>query len=125
MAAPAGPAEELRTAFWGIPAGLPRLDGTQTVRDDARVPGRRALECGAALRTLLDSHDVARFRTVSGSRERQLVGIALQMTTPGVPMVFAGDEIGLEGDGARTRAGRCPGRGRTRGTRRSSPSTGG
>jgi alpha-glucosidase len=56
--------------------------------------------------TMLDSHDLARFRTVAGSRERQLVGIGLQMTTPGVPMVFAGDELGLEGewgeDGRRT-----------------------
>jgi alpha-glucosidase len=34
---------------------------------------------------------------VSGSRERHVVGIGLQMTTPGVPMVFAGDELGLEG----------------------------
>jgi alpha-glucosidase len=48
--------------------------------------------------TLVDSHDTARFRTVSGSREAQLVGVGLQMTTPGVPMVFAGDEVGLEGD---------------------------
>jgi alpha-glucosidase len=49
--------------------------------------------------TLLDSHDVARFRTVvGGSRDRQLVGVGLQMTTPGVPMVFAGDEIGLGGE---------------------------
>ncbi len=48
--------------------------------------------------TLLDSHDTARFRTVAGSRERQLVGVGLQMTTPGVPMVCAGDELGLEGD---------------------------
>jgi alpha-glucosidase len=46
---------------------------------------------------LLDSHDVARFRTIAGSRERQLVGIGLQMTSPGVPMIFAGDELGLEG----------------------------
>jgi alpha-glucosidase len=46
---------------------------------------------------LVDSHDVARFRTVAGSRERQLVGVGLQMTSPGVPMVFAGDELGLEG----------------------------
>jgi alpha-glucosidase len=56
--------------------------------------------------TLLDSHDTARFRTVAGARERQLVGVGLQMTTPGVPMVFAGDEVGLEGrwgeDGRRT-----------------------
>jgi alpha-glucosidase len=47
--------------------------------------------------TLLDSHDTARFRTVTGSRGRHLVGVGLQMTTPGVPMVFAGDELGLEG----------------------------
>jgi alpha-glucosidase len=45
----------------------------------------------------LDTHDTPRFRTVSGSRERQLVGVGLQMTTPGVPMIFAGDELGLEG----------------------------
>ena len=47
---------------------------------------------------ILDSHDTARFRSIAGSRERQLVGVGLQMTTPGVPMVFAGDEIGLEGE---------------------------
>jgi len=35
---------------------------------------------------------------MAGSKERQLVGIGLQMTTPGVPMVFAGDELGLEGE---------------------------
>ncbi len=48
--------------------------------------------------TLLDSHDTARFRTVTGSRERQLVGAGLQLTSPGVPMLFAGDELGLEGE---------------------------
>ncbi len=48
--------------------------------------------------TLLDSHDTARFRTVTGSRERAAVGVGLQMTTPGVPMIFAGAEVGLEGD---------------------------
>jgi alpha-glucosidase len=48
--------------------------------------------------TLLDSHDTARFRTVVASPERHLVGLGMQMTTPGVPMVFAGDELGLEGD---------------------------
>ena len=46
---------------------------------------------------LLDSHDTARFRSVAGSRELQEVGIGIQMTMPGVPMVFAGDELGLEG----------------------------
>jgi alpha-glucosidase len=46
---------------------------------------------------LLDSHDTARFRTISGTAQRHLVGVGLQMTMPGVPMLFAGDEIGLEG----------------------------
>ena len=47
---------------------------------------------------LLDSHDTARFSTVvGGSRALQGVGIGLMATTPGVPMVFAGDELGLEG----------------------------
>jgi alpha-glucosidase len=48
--------------------------------------------------TLIDSHDSARFATVSGSRDRQLTGVGMQMSLPGVPMVFAGDEVGLEGE---------------------------
>ena len=72
----------------------------------AGIPWRSVLHSWV----LLDSHDVARFKVVSGSRERQLVGIGLQMTTPGVPMVFAGDELGLgRRAGARMRGGRCPG----------------
>ena len=46
---------------------------------------------------LLDTHDTPRFGDVTGSRGRQLVGVGLQMTTPGVPMVFAGAELGLHG----------------------------
>ena len=67
-------------------------------RHDARVPRRPAWAASSTRGRCVDSHDTARFRTVAGSRERQLVGIGLQMTTPGVPMVFAGDELGLEGD---------------------------
>jgi alpha-glucosidase len=60
---------------------------------------RSGIPWDAALHSwvLLDSHDTPRFGNVSGSRERQLVGLGLQMTSPGVPMVFAGDEVGLEG----------------------------
>lgn len=90
--------EELQSFFWSIPVGLPRLPGEAVVTTmrsfRGGLPWDRLLHSWA----LLDSHDTARFRTVSGSRERQLVGVGLQMTTPGVPMVFAGDEIGLEGD---------------------------
>jgi alpha-glucosidase len=90
--------EELRRSFWGTPVGLPRLDGhavastMQAFR--AGVPWQSVLHSW----NLLDSHDTARFRTVSGSRELHEVGVGLQMTLPGVPMIFAGDEIGLEGE---------------------------
>jgi len=80
-----------------LPLPVPRLSGPQAVATmrafRAGVPWQSVLHSWP----LLDSHDTARFRTVAGSRERQLVGVGLQMTTPGVPMVFAGDEIGLEG----------------------------
>ena len=89
--------DELERSFWGTPVGLPRLDGeavTATMRAfRAGVPWQSVLHSW----NLLDSHDTARFRTVAGSRARHEVGIGLQMTMPGVPMVFAGDELGLEG----------------------------
>jgi alpha-glucosidase len=47
---------------------------------------------------LLDSHDTPRFRTiVSGDRERHLGAMTMLLTYPGVPSIFMGDEIGLEG----------------------------
>jgi alpha-glucosidase len=91
------PEPEQQRSFWGIPVGVPHQDGDEAVaamqRFRAGVPWEATLHSW----TLLDSHDVARFRTIAGTRERHLVGVGLQMTTPGVPMVFAGDEIGLEG----------------------------
>ena len=89
---------ELVKQFWGVPVGIPRASGAATVA--AMRSFRAGLPWQSALHswTLLDSHDTARFRTVAGSRERMLVGLGLQMTSPGVPMVFAGDELGLEGD---------------------------
>ena len=89
--------DELDRSFWNTHVGLPHLDGR------AAVGSMQAFRAGVPWRSLLhswnvlDSHDTARFRTVAGSRERHLVGIGLQMTLPGVPMVFAGDELGLEG----------------------------
>ena len=89
---------ELRHSFWGIPAGLRRIGGAKAVTSMRAF--RAGLPWPSVLHSwpLLDSHDTPRFRTVTGSRERQVVGIGLQMTSPGVPMVFAGDELGLEGD---------------------------
>jgi alpha-glucosidase len=92
------PAPEQQKQFWGIPVGVPQLDGAAAVsaarRFRAGVPWETVLHSW----NLLDSHDTARFRTIAGSPGRHLVGVGLQMTLPGVPMVFAGDELGLEGE---------------------------
>jgi alpha-glucosidase len=83
--------------YFELPVTMPRLGA------EAIVATMRAFRAGVPWPfslhswSILDSHDSPRFRTIAGSRERQLVGIGLQMTTPGVPTVFAGDELGLEG----------------------------
>jgi alpha-glucosidase len=91
------PDPEQQQQFWGIPVGVPQLDGESAVtairQFRAGVPWEAVLHSW----NLLDSHDVARFRTIAGTPERHLVGVGLQMTLPGVPMLFAGDELGLEG----------------------------
>ncbi len=83
--------------YFELPVTMPRLDGAAVVSTmrsfRAGVPWQFVLHSW----TILDSHDSPRFRTIAGSRDRQLVGVGLQMTTPGVPMIFAGDEIGLDG----------------------------
>jgi alpha-glucosidase len=90
--------EHVELAFGDLPVPFALRGGEETVA--AMSEFRSGVPWPSVVHswTLLDSHDVARFRTVAGSRARQLVGVGLQMTTPGVPMIFAGDEIGLEGE---------------------------
>ena len=48
---------------------------------------------------LLDSHDVSRFLTLCGGKSERLeLAVLLQMTFPGMPCVFYGDEKGLRGE---------------------------
>lgn len=86
-----------RTASLELPGAIVRRPGARvvaTMRDfDARVPWAVT----AAQWNLLDSHDTARLRTIAGSSEVAAVGAALLFTYPGTPVVFAGDEYGLEG----------------------------
>lgn len=84
---------------------LPRGGAEQAVR------AMRATNAGLPWRVLthsvnaLSTHDSTRFRTVvGGDADRHEVGVAAQVTLPGVPFVFAGDEIGMEGvDGENAR----------------------
>lgn len=81
---------------WGTPGGTARYGGremAQTMRDfAATVPWQSFV----SNMTLLDSHDIPRFRSMAG-RELQRLGVALLMTLPGIPSVFSGDEVGVEG----------------------------
>ena len=85
-----------RDDYSGTPS--PRYDGHAAVGMMRRF--RAGIPWGAVAHSwpVLDSHDTPRFATIVESRERQVVGVGLQMTTPGVPMVYAGDELGLRGE---------------------------
>lgn len=83
--------------FIGVPGNVPTRDGVavlETIRSFASLMSWRSLTHSWQL---LDSYDCARFRTVSGSRERHLVGVGLQMTMPGTPMISGGSEFGIGG----------------------------
>ncbi|MEP6813987.1 MAG: alpha-amylase family glycosyl hydrolase, partial [Marmoricola sp.] len=68
-------------------------------RRSPRCDGSWRASAGAvgASWNILGSHDSPRIRTTTGSAELHHVAAGLQFTLPGVPMVFAGDELGLEG----------------------------
>ncbi|MBA3783782.1 MAG: glycoside hydrolase family 13 protein [Nocardioides sp.] len=89
---PASPARP-----FGRPVTVPRRPGpvvVQTLREWQGTLGWRAT---ANSWNILGSHDSARIRTMVGDPAVHRVAAGLQFTMPGVPMVFAGDEIGLEG----------------------------
>jgi alpha-glucosidase len=84
--------------FSGLPGVNPRFDGKGTVSMmrafAAGIPWRSLV----ASMVLLDSHDTARFRTVvNNDKDAHLAAATMLFTYPGVPSIFAGDEIGLEG----------------------------
>ncbi|MET9782895.1 glycoside hydrolase family 13 protein [Nocardiopsis alba] len=96
--------EGVRYAATHTSAPLPSQGAVETVRalraTNAGMPWRVRTHSVNALST----HDSARFRTAVGDPLLQILGVAAQATLPGVPFVFAGDEIGLTGrDGENSR----------------------
>ena len=89
---------EITGGFQGLPFAMPKIDGEQFFASmqefNASIPWRSL----TASMLILDSHDTARFRTVVlGDRSAHLAAMTMLLTYPGVPSIFAGDEIGLEG----------------------------
>ena len=84
--------------FQGLPFAMPKINGNQLVASMSSFNGSIPWRSLVASMVLLDSHDTARMRTVVlGDRKLHLTAMTLLLTYPGVPSIFAGDEIGLEG----------------------------
>ncbi len=63
-----------------------------------RILGLYRAEVNLCQLNLLDSHDTPRFLTLAGGDESALrLATLFQMTYPGAPCVYYGDEIGLQG----------------------------
>ena len=56
--------------------------------------------------TMVSSHDTPRIATITGDRARTEVAVAAMIAHPGVPMIWSGDEVGLQG--ATGEQGRVP-----------------
>ncbi len=99
-------AEQTDARPFGRPVAVPRRPGTALVTALQEWRARYGWRAAQQSWNILSSHDSARIRTLVRDPAVQRVAAGLQFTLPGVPMVFAGDEIGLEGvlgeDGRRT-----------------------
>lgn len=77
---------------------LVRRDGPSFAAELERLLASNDPDVTAVQLNLLDSHDTARFLTTSGGDVASLrLGTLLQMTLPGAPCVYYGDEVGLGG----------------------------
>jgi neopullulanase len=74
------------------------LDGPDFADELERVMGLYDPAVTDVQLNLIGSHDTPRFRTMAGGdREAIKLAVAIQMSLPGAPCIYYGDEIGLEG----------------------------
>ncbi|AZI59300.1 glycoside hydrolase family 13 protein [Nakamurella antarctica] len=81
----------------GNPNRTARRSGQSTVATMREFAAAVPWKVAARHWNLASSHDTARIRTIAGTPEMVRVAAGLLFTYLGTPMVFAGDEIGLEG----------------------------
>ena len=90
-------AEHTSARPFGRPAPVPRRGGALVQRSLDEWRARYGWRPTSQSWNILSSHDSARIRTLVQDPARHRVAAGLQFTLPGVPMLFAGDELGLEG----------------------------
>lgn len=89
--------DDFHEQFMGVPVEVPQITGSQAVDTIRAFHGRIPWRALLASWNILSSHDTARIRSVVGTAKRQEAAIALAVGLPGIPMVFAEDEIGAQG----------------------------
>ena len=89
---------DIEHGFFGVPTPIPNFSGSEMINAMQEFSSAIPWKCFVSSMVLLDSHDTARFRNVVGrDQARHIAGMGLLLTYPGVPSIFAGDEIGVEG----------------------------
>lgn len=74
------------------------IDGSAAVDGLVRMYAGYSPETSAVCQNLIGSHDTARFLHETGERaERLLMATVMQMTLPGAPGLYYGDEVGMTG----------------------------
>ena len=112
------PLRELALRFFATGA----IDGREVADGLARMWARGAWPVTQAAHNLIGSHDTPRFLTLAGGELWRLrLAVVLQMTFPGAPGLYYGDEVGMAAAATPAAAGLS--RGRTQGTPATEPAT--
>jgi len=80
-----------------LPGPIARRDGRATVATMREFASAVPWAVTRSQWNMLASHDTPRLRTIAGSADLARAAAAMLFTYPGTPVVFAGDELGLEG----------------------------
>jgi cyclomaltodextrinase / maltogenic alpha-amylase / neopullulanase len=81
----------------GLYSDIVAFDAANAAALANELLARHPLHTSLAQLNLLGSHDTPRMLSTLGSLEAAKLTVLLQMTFPGTPCVYYGDEIGLEG----------------------------
>jgi cyclomaltodextrinase / maltogenic alpha-amylase / neopullulanase len=81
----------------GLYADIIALDAPKAAALTSELLARHPLHTSLAQLNLLGSHDTPRMLSTLGSLEAAKLTVLMQMTFPGTPCVYYGDEIGLQG----------------------------
>jgi cyclomaltodextrinase / maltogenic alpha-amylase / neopullulanase len=81
----------------GLYSDIVALDAPKTAALADELLARHPLQTSLAQLNLLGSHDTPRMLSTLGSLKAAKLTVLMQMTFPGTPCVYYGDEIGLEG----------------------------